>query len=237
MSMEATSSGATATQRRAFHYRDLEAAGARFQTVGDAAVAWGYGADGETDIARRLGLADLSPLPRTGFKGRDTAAWLDAQGIKVGEASNMAYPCGKASLTARLSPGEMLLLGSRDGTDDLTAKLDAAWSDTGGLCFPVPRRDASFWFNITGDKACAMFAKICGIDLRPKVFEMHAIAQTSVARTNAIIIRDDIGGTPAFHMLGDSASAGYMWGCLLDAMGEFDGGPVGLEAVLGLTKD
>jgi len=28
-----------------------------------------------------------------------------------------------------------------------------------------------------------------------------------------------------------------MWGCLLDAMGEFDGGPVGLEAILNLTKD
>ena len=81
-----------------------------------------------------------------------------------------------------------------------------------------------------------MFAKICGIDLRPKAFEMHAIAQTSVARTNAIIIRDDIADTPAFHMLGDSASAGYMWGCLLDAMAEFDGGPVGLQAVLGLAK-
>jgi len=237
MSMEATSSGATATQRRAFHYRDLEAAGALFRTVGDAAVAWGYGGDGEAETARRLGLADLSPLPRTGFKGRDTAVWLETQKIKIGDASNMAYPCGKGSLTARLSPGEMLVLGSRDGKDKLTAKLDAAWSDTGGLCFPVPRRDASFWFNITGDKASAMFAKICGIDLRPKAFEMHAIAQTSVARTNAIIIRDDIGGTPAFHMLGDSASAGYMWGCLLDAMGEFDGGPVGLEAILGLAKD
>ena len=234
--MEPTPSGATATQRRAFHYRDLEAAGAQFETVQDAAVAWAYGSDGEADTARRLGIADLSPLARTGFKGRDTAAWLETQGLNVGEASNKAYPCGKGSLAARLAPGEVLLLGNRDGTDDLAAKLNGAWSDTGGLCFPVPRRDASFWFNITGEKAPAMFAKICGIDLRPKAFEMHAIAQTSVARTNAIIIRDDIADTPAFHMLGDSASAGYMWGCLLDAMAEFDGGPVGLQAVLGLAK-
>ena len=234
--MEPTPSGATATQRRAFHYRDLEAAGAQFETVQDAAVAWTYGNDGEADTARRLGIADLSPLARTGFKGRDTTAWLETQGLTVGEASNKAYPCGKGSLAARLAPGEILLLGSRDGTDDLAAKLNGAWSDTGGLCFPVPRRDASFWFNITGEKATSMFAKICGIDLRPKAFEMHAIAQTSVARTNAIIIRDDIADTPAFHMLGDSASAGYMWSCLLDAMAEFDGGPVGLQAVLGLAK-
>ncbi|MGI9414169.1 MAG: hypothetical protein ACR2PM_10895, partial [Hyphomicrobiales bacterium] len=200
--------------------------------------AWAYGDDGaeELETARRLGLADLSPLPRTGFKGRDAVAWLDTQGLKVGEASNRAYACGKGSLAARLAPGEVLLLGSRDGSDDLAAKLNAGWSDTGGLCVPVPRRDASFWFNITGEHAAAMFAKICGVDLRPKSFDMHAIAQTSVARTNAIIIRDDISGTPAYHMLGDSASAGYMWGCLLDAMAEFDGRPVGLEAVLGLAR-
>ena len=80
---------------------------------------------------------------------------------------------------------------------------------------------------ITGEKASAMFAKICGIDLRAKSFDNHAIAQTSVARSNTIIIRDDLGAVPAYHMLGDSASAGYMWMCLNDAMEEFDGGPVG----------
>ena len=80
--MEPTPSGATATQRRAFHYRDLEAAGAQFETVQDAAVAWAYGSDGEADTARRLGLADLSPLARTGFKGRDTAPGSTPRGSK-----------------------------------------------------------------------------------------------------------------------------------------------------------
>ena len=128
------------------------------------------------------------------------------------------------------------MLGARDGSDPLPDKLDAAWNDKSGLCFPVPRRDASFWFNITGEMATAMFAKICGVDLRPKSFANHMIAQTSVARSNAIIIRDDLGAVPAFHMLGDSASAGYMWMCLLDAMEEFGGKPVGLQAVLALGK-
>ncbi len=227
---------AASTLRRSFHYRDLAAAGARFQPVADAAVAWAYGEDSDAEVAkaRTLGLADLSPLPRTGFKGRDTGPWLAQQKIEVGETSNIAYPCGKGSLAAKLAPTEVLLLGAIDGSDTLADTLNDAWSEDAGLCFPVPRRDASFWFMITGEMASTMFAKICGIDLRAKSFDNHAIAQTSVARSNTIIIRDDQGAVPAFHMLGDSASAGYMWMCLNDAMEEFDGGPVGLEAVLQL---
>lgn len=231
-------SGATATQRRAFHYRDLEKAGATFKTVTDASVAWSYGDDqkAEKAAATTLGIADLSPLPRTGYKGRDIGKWLTKQKLKVGDASNQAYPCGKGSLAAKLAPGEVVILGAIDGSDPLPEKLDAAWTDKNGLCFPVPRRDASFWFMITGTRTSDMFAKICGIDLRSKSFANHAIAQTSVARSNAIIIRDDLGKVPAFHILSDSASASYMWMCLLDAMEEFGGRPVGLQTVLSLRK-
>ena len=73
-----------------------------------------------------------------------------------------------------------------------------------------------------------MFAKICGVDLRPHHFADGRIAQTSLAKMSAIVIRADLGRTPAFHLLADSASAEYLWGCLLDAMAEFDGAPVGL---------
>jgi hypothetical protein len=46
-----------------------------------------------------------------------------------------------------------------------------------------------------------------------------------------VVIRGDLGELPAFHLLGDSAAAGYMWDCLLDAMAEFGGRPVGLAAL------
>ena len=81
-----------------------------------------------------------------------------------------------------------------------------------------------------------MFAKLCGVDLRVDHFPDLAIAQTSVARSNAIVIRDDLGATPTFHLLGDSASAAYMWDVLLDAMAEFEGAPVGLKALKALSQ-
>ena len=89
---------------------------------------------------------------------------------------------------------------------------------------------------VTGAFTAKMFAKICGVDLRPKAFQNHHIAQTSVARGNAILVRDDLGDLAAFHILGDSASASYAWMCLLDAMTEFAGAPVGLDALLNLRS-
>jgi sarcosine oxidase subunit gamma len=226
--------GPEALPRRSFHWRDLVAAGARFRPLGDAMVAADYGGADEAGAARRLGLADLSPLPRTGFKGPNAAEWLAGQGVPLGEESNRAYAIGGGALAARLAPGEVLVLGALDGTTEASAALDNAWSYDVPAVWPVPRRDASFWFLVTGEFAPATFAKMCGVDLRPKSFSGGHIAQTSVARTNAIVIRDDLGETLAYHLLGDSASAAFMWAALLDAMAEFEGKPVGLDAIQGV---
>lgn len=221
--------------RRSFHYRDLIAAGARFRPLNDAMVASSYGGAHEPDTARNLGLVDLSPLPRTGFKGRGTAEWLAERGISLGGDSNRAYPAAGGVLAARLAPGEVLILSGLDGDERPIAALERAWSYASVGVFPVPRRDASFWFMVTGARSASMFAKICGVDLRAKSFANHRIAHTSVARSNCLVIRSDCSEMPAYHLLGDSASASFAWRCVLDAMGEFDGSPVGLDALLTLS--
>jgi sarcosine oxidase subunit gamma len=222
-------------RRRSFHYRDLLAAGARFRALSDATVAFSYGGADEVDIARNLGLADLTPLPRIGFKGARMADWLADQGIALGAESNRAYPNEGGTLAARLAPGEVLILGSHGGEEQPIAALERAWNYEADGVWPVPRRDASFWFIVMGQHSAAMFAKICGVDLREKSFANHRIAQTSVARSNSIVVRDDRGAVPAYHILGDSASASFLWRSLLDAMAEFKGAPSGLDALLALS--
>jgi sarcosine oxidase subunit gamma len=101
----------------------------------------------------------------------------------------------------------------------------------------VPRRDGTFWFMVVGRHAPAMFAKICGVDLRPRSFAKGAIAQTSVARTNCIVIGVRIGDLPAYHLLGDSASAAFMHASILDAMAEFEGTPVGFDALQAVSPE
>ena len=53
--------------------------------------------------------------------------------------------------------------------------------------------------------AADMFAKLCGVDLSPNRFAEGQVAQTSVARLSAIVIRSDTAGALAFHLLADSA--------------------------------
>jgi sarcosine oxidase subunit gamma len=233
---------------RSYAYRKSLKHGANFEAMADAAVARDYGDPaGEGETARRLGLADLSALPRLGVKGPGTADWLAGQGLQVPAESNQAVRQSSGVLAARLAPSELMLLGDLSG--DLSgdpAHLDAiaaAWRAEPQSPVPperprgflLPRRHSHFWFVLSGDGTAGMFAKICGVDLRPGKFANGRIAQTSIARMNAVVIRDDQGGVLAYHLLGDSASAEYLWDCLLDAMAEFDGAPVGLAALRGLA--
>jgi len=227
---------------RSFVYRKLVQLNASFEVLGDSAVTMDFGNPaGEAETTRRLGLCDLSPLPRLGIKGAETADWLSGQGIDVPAESNQTVRQKSGVLAARLAPAELLLLAGLSGDGAPLDALAAAWrseptppqSPRGYL---LPRRHSHFWFLLSGDCTAPMFAKICGVDLRPGKFSNGRIAQTSIARMNAVVIRDDRGGVPAYHLLGDSASAEYLWDCLLDAMAEFDGAPVGLSAVQALNK-
>ena len=223
--------------RRSPLYRELEAHDARFEALSGFAVAQDFGQESAVEAAQAesLGLADLTPLPRIGFKGWNIEPWLAGNGAELGAASNRAYRQADGTRIARLAPGEALVLADRGGAGPLIATLDQAWSmaEADG-CFRVARDETSCWLLLTGAHAPSMLAKVCAVDLRPQAFAPDAIAQTNVARLNVIVIRGDIGPVPAFDLITDLASAVYLWGALLDAMAEYDGAPVGLAAIRAL---
>ena len=223
--------------RRSFLYRKLAAAGANYGEVGGAAVALDFGDPyGEARAARRMGLADLSVLPHTGFKGAGVVEWLRGQGVEVSEEPNWAPAQKGGGLALRQASAEVMILGDLSGAGGWPERLKQAWwaepvpppSPRG---FPMPRDETHAWLAVTGAHAAAMFAKLCGVDLRAPAFPQGRVAQTSIARLNGVIVRDDRGPAPFFHLLADCAAAEYLWDCLLDAMAEFDGRPVGLTAL------
>ena len=226
--------------RRSPLYRMLAEQGARFEPLNRYAVARDCGREPAEEAAQAesLGLADLTPLPRVGFKGWNIGSWLGRAGAEMGEASNRAYPQADGTRIARLAPGEALLLADRSGRSPLIETLGKAWSmaDADG-CFRVAREETSCWLLLTGAHAAGMLAKVCAVDLRPQTFADCAIAQTNVARLNAVVIRGDIGPVPAFDLIVDSASAVYLWDALLDAMAEHDGTPIGLAAIRSLLPE
>jgi sarcosine oxidase subunit gamma len=228
--------------RRSPIYRETQKAGAFPEVINSAAVAMHYGsAESDALVAARMGIADLSVLPHTGFKGAGTIEWLQGQGLSIGSDSNMAYRQEGGELAARLAPSEIFLIDSLAATGMLIEKLNGAWTWgtekprklTG---YPMPRQDSHAWFMVTGSAAPEMFAKICGVDLRPNKFAIGQIAQTSLAKMSGIVIRADLGPVLAYHLLADIASAEYLWGAVLDAMSEFNGRPVGLAALRALAE-
>lgn len=224
----------TELRARSFIYREMEALGAEFAEINGIAAAMNFGSDASVEVeqADSLGLCDLSALPRSGYKGWNSVSWVVKNGARVGDAPNVAYLQKDGTLFARLAVGEVLILGNLSGKAGLIDKLAKVWSmKSGEGAYPVPRQHTNFWYRVTGEHAAAMFAKVCGVDLRPGEFDKLAVAQTSIAKLSGIIIRDDLGRLPAYHLLSDSASAGYLWTCLLDAAQEYRGRPIGLSAI------
>ena len=236
----------SAYTRRSFLYRKLAALGANYGAAGDAAVALDFGdPDGEARAARRMGLADISVLPHTGFKGAGVVEWLRGQGVEVSEEPNWAPAQAGGGLALRQALAEVMILGDLSGDGGWPERLKQAWwaepvPPQRPRGFPMPHDETHAWLAVTGEHAAAMFAKLCGVDLRAQAFPQGRVAQTSIARMNGVIVRDDRGddrgGVPFYHLLADCAAAEYLWDCLLDAMAEFDGQPVGLTALRALGE-
>lgn len=177
-------------------------------------------------------LADLTDLPRLGVRGKAAATWLAAHGCPIPSAPNRLVAQLDGAALLRLSQTEFMLLG---GIGDSGAKVRAldetlAADSTPGL-YSLPRQDSHAWFWLGGPRAVDVLAKLCGVDLRPKAFAADAVAQTSVARTNAIVANAGGPDKPAFHLLIDRPSASDFREAVLDAMNEFDGREVNVAAV------
>ncbi len=215
--------------RRSPLQRRLDAEGALWRGIGDAAVADTVGGGA---VSSGIAISDLSPLLRLGFKGRGTIPAMQGRGIAVEATPNRAFRQPDGSLCLVLAPAEVLLLSNLAGEGERLAQLETGWRlEDEERTYPLPRRDSHAWLAVAGEAAPMMFAKLCAIDLRAEKFTDLSIAQTSIARMSAIVARADIGASPVFHLLVDSAAAQYFCDCLLDAADEFGGHIVGLKAL------
>lgn len=180
----------------------------------------------------RCALTDLTDLPRVGFRGVDAAAFLHGRGYQLPGAPNRALTQDDGSLVARLSQTEYLLLGSFADRGARIAAEEAGWQLSNQGNYLLPRQDSHAWLQLSGRYVAEVMAKVCGVDLRPAAFPPGAVAQTSAARINVIVINVGGGELARFHILCDRASLDYFQGAMLDAMAEFGGQPVGLQALL-----
>ncbi|MFJ3483004.1 sarcosine oxidase subunit gamma [Pseudomonas sp. NPDC090202] len=166
-------------------------------------------------------LLDLTDLPRVGFRGRETADYLQARGFSLPDAPNRAVSQSDGSHVARLSQTEYLILGSPHDHGERIADEEARWELDHTANYLLPRQDSHAWLQLSGVCIAEVMAKLCGVDLRPHAFAPGAVAQTSAARINVIVINVGDQTQPAFQILFDRASLAYFKDAVIDAMAEF----------------
>ena len=178
-----------------------------------------------SDLERKKGssgltLRDFSALPRFGLKGINLQAWLKTNRYHAGEESNQAYPQDDGCLAARLSPRELLFLCDPERP---VLSADHDYFNPARNCYMIRRQDSHYWFAICGNKGPSMLAKLCGVNFDPIDYDNHRVAQTRVAATSAIVVRNDSRKSLCYYLLGDNSYVSYMKSCLRDAMAEFGG--------------
>ncbi|MFY1668126.1 sarcosine oxidase subunit gamma [Pseudomonas sp. Pseu.R1] len=166
-------------------------------------------------------LTDLTDLPRVGFRGMQSAEYLQGRGFVLPDTPNRAVTQADGSHVARLSQTEYLILGSVLDSGERIADEEARWELDHSANYLLPRQDSHAWLQLSGVCIADVMAKLCGVDLRLKAFGAGAVAQTSAARINVIVVNVGGDSQPAFQILFDRASLDYFKGAVLDAMAEF----------------
>ncbi|WP_327726320.1 sarcosine oxidase subunit gamma [Streptomyces sp. NBC_00487] len=153
---------------------------------------------------------------------------LDAKGAAadaIGLALDLPLPLEPntvvraGQLTALwLGPDEWLLVGPPGTERDLESRIRTAAGDE-----PVSVTDVSAQRTallVAGPRAHDLLSHGCALDLHPRAFEPGRCAQTTVGRTQVILVARDAPGS-GFWVLVRSSFAGYLTDWLLDAATEY----------------
>ena len=101
----------TDVARRSGLYRTLQEQGAVFGDVAGSTSPMRYRDGGdEVTTAKKLGLAELSALPRLGFKGKAVLSQMNTRGMTLEFRPNRAFRQKDGTLAAVLAMTEVLLL-------------------------------------------------------------------------------------------------------------------------------
>ncbi len=84
--------------------------------------------------------------------------------------------------------------------------------------------------RIIGPRAPALMSKVCGLDFADSAFPTGHARQSSVAKTNQLIIRRDLDDLPTYSIIGARSLGAYLWSVLMEAGSEWDIQPVGQSA-------
>ena len=206
-------------------------AGARFAEHAGWKVVAGYGAAaGEVAACGdAVGVADLCHLGKLELQAEPALLASIVSSLTGGEALAPGRALRQDGIWwCPVSAGKALALTPPEATGRLRGELEAA-AEAADSFVGVIELTAAFGSNaVVGPLARETFARTTALDLRADRFGESAFAPVSVARTPAMILRED--GDRFLHLFG-AGYASYVWTVFTDAAEDLGGSPVGVDAL------
>jgi heterotetrameric sarcosine oxidase gamma subunit len=174
-----------------------------------AATLKGKKAVSNLEIAESVGLADLSGQAIWHIRGKNAASALR----KVPSAVSDVISEGD-SLIAQPRADQYFVIG---------AKPDAESNSEADVLTVTDLTHAYGHLLLIGKYAADVLAKVCALNFSDSAFPNNHIAQTSLAKVRASIIRHDQNDVLAYQILVGYPVTAYVWDVFFDATQEFDG--------------
>lgn len=171
-------------------------------------------------MRRSAGLADLSWMLKFDLKG---------YGLKsLPSLSNRVLPWA-------LAPLHLLL--TCDPSEREAATENLRHFPVAGRNFALPHpiyvtevTSVYAQFMLAGPRCRDILSKLTSLSLSESSLPDLSCGQSSVAHVHAIILRQDLEGIPAYHLLASREYGESVWECILQAGHEFQLSPFGLQA-------
>jgi sarcosine oxidase subunit gamma len=187
-----------------------------------AGTLGGYATGSAEQARNQVGLADATGRGLLCLRGRDVGSALrsvwDAGSLQAGEVTQV--PEGAL---ARLRADELLWMALTPSTEIGALEARIAASPRTGLVTVTDVTHGHGLFQLVGQRAPDVLAKLCGLDFEAAAFPDQHVAQTSLAKVTALILRLDVSGGRAYWVMVERSLAVYMWETVWAAMREFEG--------------
>jgi heterotetrameric sarcosine oxidase gamma subunit len=170
-------------------------------------------------VRESAGLADLS--------------WMLKFDVK-GPGLSRPLALGPGVFSWVLGPLHCLVTGEPPAREGALKRLEAPEAGLDASPFPaiyVTDVTSVFaQFLLGGPRSRQVMSKLTSINVSERSLPNLSCGQTTVAHVGAILLRNDVDGIPAFHMLVSREYAESVWDAVLHAGHEFHLSPFGLRA-------
>jgi heterotetrameric sarcosine oxidase gamma subunit len=209
------------------HGRHIEL-GADFTEMEAWAVPQVYQDAGQerSALRERVALADLSFNGKVNVRG-------EAAGDLIARAFQMVHnPVGRLLAATNglrslpLAADEFLLLSGPGGEDEIVRCLSET-GDGSVTVVDLTHGLAGFW--LAGPDSPHLLSKLCALSFDTRDFPDGHVAQSSLAKVHATILRHDRGRLPAYEFYVERPYGEYLWDVILDAGTEFGILPAGWQ--------